>query len=116
MEHPRRGSDQPPVGRPMRIRTTGNLDAKTMMDSEVVLSSLFDIAPVLRVANEVYRSHPRVAYLSSLFDIAPVIRYGFILFITFIYMMFFCCVVWLIRCSQPFVVVLISMRVITYSR
>ncbi|KAI4381254.1 hypothetical protein MLD38_007346 [Melastoma candidum] len=46
------GGDQPPPQR--RI---------TIFDNEVVPSSLVDIAPILRVANEVEGCNPRVAYL-----------------------------------------------------
>ncbi|KAJ0623230.1 putative 1,3-beta-glucan synthase [Helianthus annuus] len=59
----RRGSNQPPGGRLLRTQTAGNLGAESMMDSEVVPSSLVTIAPILRVANEVEPSNPRVAYL-----------------------------------------------------
>ncbi|KAE8668671.1 Detected protein of confused Function [Hibiscus syriacus] len=58
-----RGSDQSqPVRRITRTQTAGNL-GETAFDSEVVPSSLSEIAPILRVANEVESSNPRVAYL-----------------------------------------------------
>jgi callose synthase len=39
-----------------------NEDASAM-DSELVPSSLASIAPILRVANEIEKDNPRVAYL-----------------------------------------------------
>uniref|UniRef100_A0A803KLZ0 Uncharacterized protein n=1 Tax=Chenopodium quinoa TaxID=63459 RepID=A0A803KLZ0_CHEQI len=56
------GSDQPPERTLMRTQTAGNL-GETAFDSDIVPSSLVEIAPILRVANEVEKHNPRVAYL-----------------------------------------------------
>ncbi|XP_039159176.1 callose synthase 3 [Eucalyptus grandis] len=65
MSTSRGGADQPtqpPARRLVRTQTAGAL-GESSFDSEVVPSSLVEIAPILRVANEVESSNPRVAYL-----------------------------------------------------
>lgn len=70
MAYTRRGSDQQPPGRLLRTQTAGNLGGEAMMDSEVVPSSLVEIAPILRVANEVEPSNPRVGYLCKYLSVS----------------------------------------------
>lgn len=57
----RGGLDHQPSRRLQRTQTAGALGE--IFDSEVVPSSLVEIAPILRVANEVESINARVAYL-----------------------------------------------------
>lgn len=52
-----------PGRRLQRTSTAGGVSES--FDSEVVPSSLASIAPILRVANEIEASSPRVAYLCT---------------------------------------------------
>lgn len=66
------GQQQPIQRRMYRTQTTGNFGAEPIFNSEVVPSSLGEIAPILRVANEVEPTNPRVAYLCKylFFDVS----------------------------------------------
>jgi callose synthase len=70
MEGSSSGAGGPPLGRQLSRRLTR---VQTMLDvpeeegptadSELVPSSLASIVPILRVANEIEKENPRVAYL-----------------------------------------------------
>ena len=51
----------------MPTRMVDVADENTVIDSELVPSSLAEIAPILRVANEIQKENPRVAYLCMCF-------------------------------------------------
>lgn len=58
--------DMPPksLSRKMtRMPTMVDVPEDKVIDSELVPSSLAEIAPILRVANEIDEENPRVAYL-----------------------------------------------------
>ncbi|AES78337.2 putative 1,3-beta-glucan synthase [Medicago truncatula] len=56
------GPSEPPPLKLIWRQTAANLGG-SIFDSEAVPPSLAEIAPILRVANEVEKTHPRVAYL-----------------------------------------------------
>ncbi|KAK7833872.1 callose synthase 2 [Quercus suber] len=68
MSHGSGSGQPPPVRRILRTQTAGNLGDPTL-DSEVLPSSLLEIAPILRVANEVEASNPRIPKNIYIYDI-----------------------------------------------
>jgi len=50
---------------PTMVLDLADEDSPPVVDSEVVLSSLALIAPILRVANEIEKENRRVAYLCT---------------------------------------------------
>uniref|UniRef100_A0A0D6QUN8 1,3-beta-glucan synthase n=1 Tax=Araucaria cunninghamii TaxID=56994 RepID=A0A0D6QUN8_ARACU len=58
-----RRSAEAPSRRLSRANTVSNFGDSSAFDSEVIPSSLSQIAPILRVANEIEPENPRVAYL-----------------------------------------------------
>lgn len=75
MAYNRRGSDDQPPGRLTRTQTASSMGMESMMDSEVVPSSLVEIAPILRVANEVEPTNPRVAYLCKFYFLLIYVKF-----------------------------------------
>ena len=73
-----------------RTQTAGNL-GESIFDSEVVPSSLVEIAPILRVANEVESSNPRVAYLCKCFFKNKVFLFCFLEFKACVFSFFMQC-------------------------
>ena len=61
---------QPGPPRVLMTQTAVNL-SEPVFDGEVVPSSLVEIAPILRVADEVEAAYPRVAYLCKLIQSIP---------------------------------------------
>ena len=59
----RDGSDQPQRRGIRRTQTAAENLGESIFDGEAVPPSLAEIASIIRVANEIESSHPRVAYL-----------------------------------------------------